>query len=88
MGTGAGLFPAALNAMILERCTIERRGTAQAAYSGAMDIGFGGGSLILSVVLSAYGYAASYIVAAILALLGFVIYILFLWGKKKEKTFD
>jgi predicted MFS family arabinose efflux permease len=83
--TGFGLapIPAALNAMMLERCTKRRMGSAQAAYTSALDIGVGAGAMVMGFVLESVGFAAMYISGAAFAAIAAFLYVVFLRGGKK-----
>lgn len=73
-GIALGIVPMAVNAQVLERCSVKRRGTATAAYTSAMDIGIGLGSIVLGVLVEMSGYKWAFGFAGFVTLLGAGIY--------------
>jgi MFS family permease len=78
-GFGFGIINPLLNALVMQFAPVARRGTANATYFLAMDIGMGFGSMLLGLLPqllpTAYGYPSIYFVSAGLVLIGVVFYL-------------
>lgn len=70
LGTGA-LFPA-LQAWMVNLAAPERRGIASATFYNALDIGVGGGAIVLGLVAVKSGYSAIYFSSAVV-IFGFIV---------------
>ena len=75
-GAALGVVPMAVNAQVLERCSVQRRGTAMAAYTASMDIGIGLGSLVVGFILDHSGYILAFSFAGAVCFVSVVIYAL------------
>jgi len=64
LGLAHGLFFPALNAVALDHATSRERGKAMAAYHGAFNIGFAGGSYLLGFLVVATNYPTIFALAA------------------------
>lgn len=83
LGIAMGIVPMAINAITLERCSKQRSGTAMAAYTSAMDIGVGLGSMILGFILSHSSYLCIFMIAGLCSVGATMIYYFTLRGDKK-----
>lgn len=72
-GIAHGLFFPALNAVALDCATSRERGKAMAAYHGAFNIGFAGGSYLLGYVVIATSYPSIFALAAAGCVVAFVL---------------
>ena len=71
-----------LNAMMFQRCSPERRGTASAAFLSTIDLGIAVGSPILGMIVDAAGYTTMYLVAAVVCFASLAVYLLFASDKR------
>ena len=76
IGIAQGAIGPAINTMIFQRCSVERRGTASAAYFSAIDMGYGLGGIVLGLVAAAFNYYALFFVAAFFALMALIAYVI------------
>ena len=74
LGIGMGAVAPSLQAMSVDGVAPERRGVANGTYFSALDIGMGGGAILLGTVAQAFGYPVMYFVAAGLATGGLVLF--------------
>ncbi|MBI3977000.1 MAG: MFS transporter [Chloroflexi bacterium] len=74
MGLSTGAVHPTLQAMSVDGVPPERRGAANSTYFSSLDIGIGGGSILLGVVAQAFGYPVMYVVAGALAACGVVLF--------------
>lgn len=81
LGAGMGIVAPLLNYYIVCRCSIERPGSASAAYYAAYDIGYTVGAFLTGIVISTLGYTVLYVASGALALAGVVAFKLLLAGK-------
>ncbi len=81
-GLSLGIISPAMNAMIINRCSPQRRGTASAAYFSALDIGIGVGSIFFGFIVSMLGYTYMFAGSFIFTIAALVIYIFGLAGSK------
>ena len=72
-----------LNYYIVCRCSVERPGSASAAYYAAYDIGYTVGAFLTGIVISTLGYTVLYVAAGVLAVVGTVAFKLFLAGRDR-----
>lgn len=73
LGVSHGLFFPALNAVALEFSGARERGKAMAAYHGAFNVGFAGGSYLLGYVAVAANYPTVFALASAGCALAFVL---------------
>ncbi|MEX2480578.1 MAG: MFS transporter [Gammaproteobacteria bacterium] len=73
LGVSHGLFFPALNAVALDYSGARERGKAMAAYHGAFNVGFAGGSYALGYVAAAANYATVFALASAGCALAFVL---------------
>ena len=73
LGLAHGLFFPALNAVALDHASRRERGKAMAAYHGAFNIGFAGGSYLLGFLVVATSYPAIFALAGAGCATGFVL---------------
>jgi MFS family permease len=73
-GIGIGAVAPSLQAMSVEGVASERRGAANSTYFSALDIGMGGGAILLGAVAQAFSYTMMYFVAAGLTAFGLVLF--------------
>ncbi|WP_295789780.1 MFS transporter [uncultured Veillonella sp.] len=74
IGLGYGAISPAFQTLGVQAARPERAGAANATYFLSLDIGVGLGSAILSLIIGYVGFRAMYLLDAGIALLGFVIY--------------
>jgi MFS family permease len=74
LGLAQGSVMPALNALIFNRCSPGRRGTASAAYASSVDIGYGIGPIGLGFLAAATNYYIVYSGTAAIALTALGIY--------------
>lgn len=74
-GLGVGMLFPALQAEIINRVAPERRSAASATFSNALDVGLGGGSVLLGMLAQAAGLANAYLTAAGIMVLFLVTYL-------------
>lgn len=72
-GAGFGMFFPTMMAWTTDRVAARERGSAMATFTASFDVGFGAGSPILGAIHGAAGYPTMYLVAAGLAVAGFVV---------------
>lgn len=75
-GFGYGAIVAVLNGMALRDCPANRRGSANATYFMAFDLGFAGGSFFWGLVIQFTGYPTAFLLSSILTLVTLPIYFL------------
>lgn len=75
IGLAQGSVGPSINALMFNRCTPQRRGTASAAYFSSIDIGYGLGSIAFGLVAANFGYTAVYLIAALSCLLALPVYL-------------
>jgi len=75
----------ALNVIILNRCSPQRKGSASAAFYAAVDIGLGAGSILFGFVAALWGYTAVFLGSLGLEIAALLIFVFGL--AKKEKIF-
>ncbi|MCL5734355.1 MAG: MFS transporter [Actinobacteria bacterium] len=74
LGVGMGATAPSLQALSVDGVAPERRGAANSTYFSALDIGMGGGAILLGMVAQAFGYPVMYFAAAGLAACGAVLF--------------
>jgi len=77
------LFPS-MTAMALDAHPARFRGTVTSVYTAVLEFGFAGGSFILGIVVSAWGYRTMFVSASIVAFL-FSIYVALFHRRLTEK---
>jgi predicted MFS family arabinose efflux permease len=82
IGLAQGATGPAINALLFQRCSPQRRGTASAAFFSSIDIGFGVGSILFGFVAEALNFYYVFIGAALVAVLALVVH---LWDMMKRK---
>lgn len=75
-GIAMGVVPMVVNTLVLERSSENRKGTATAAYTSAMDIGVGIGSIVLGSIVDAQGYTIAFVLSGIISLAALLIYMM------------
>jgi len=75
LGLAMGSVVPAVNVLIINRCSPQRRGTATAAYFSAIDIGLGFGSIFSGIIATYFGYASVFLGALILILIALLIFV-------------
>lgn len=87
-GLGYGVINPLLNALVFQLSPVSRRGTANATFYLAMDIGMGSGSILLGllpqILPEASGYPAIFLTSAVIALIGAGLYTLILQPKIRK----
>jgi len=73
LGITHGIFFPALNAVAMDHAPADARGKAMAAYNGAFNIGFAGGSYVLGYVALATSFPTIFVIAAVSCAAGFVL---------------
>ena len=76
IGISMGSIMTSINAMIINRCSTARRGTASGAYFSAMDLGWAIGTPLLGALADMRGYAFMYRFGAVSVSLALVFYLL------------
>ncbi len=74
LGLAQGAIIPAVYALMFNRCSEARRGTASAAFSSSIDIGYGVGSIFLGFVAAGFDYYAVYLGSALVAVLALIVY--------------
>ncbi|HQF52927.1 MAG TPA: MFS transporter, partial [Thermoleophilia bacterium] len=67
---GVGAAQPTLMAMTVDRAGPQERGAAMGTYTTAMDLGIGVGSVVWGVVAQSLGFAAMYVAASLMGLVG------------------
>ncbi|NSL52215.1 MFS transporter [Calidifontibacillus erzurumensis] len=80
-GIAFGSIQPALQALLIERSPIERRGAANATFFSAFDLGIGTGAMILGAIAGMTGYAMMYRLTSIVFILFLIIYCFYLLKK-------
>lgn len=75
MGLAQGAVGPALNALIFSRCSVQRRGTASAAYASSIDIGYSIGSVVFGLIAAKLGYYGVYFGATGCSLAALIVFI-------------
>lgn len=73
LGITHGIFFPALNAVAMDHAPGDARGKAMAAYNGAFNIGFAGGSYALGYVALATSFPTIFVIAALCCAAGFLL---------------
>lgn len=73
-GLSFGITQPTLNTVVIRMCPPERRGTANATFYCAVDIGIGAGALLWGIIAQFLGYPAIFISASICGALGILAY--------------
>ena len=81
IGFAQGAVAPAINALMFNSCSPQRRGTASAAYFSSIDIGYGVGSVVFGVVAARFGYTVVFLSAMLACLLALVVYLAGVAGK-------
>lgn len=84
-GLSLGIISPAMNAMIINRCSPGRRGTASAAFFSALDIGIGVGSIFFGFVVSILGFTYMFAGSFIFTIAALITYIFCLAGDEANK---
>ena len=87
LGIALGTVSPILNAIIIQKCSPSRKGTASAAYFSAIDIGIGIGSIFFGMIIAAYGYTQMFLGALVFTLIALIIYGFGLARKHRKKSF-
>jgi MFS family permease len=74
LGLAQGAVVPAIYAMMFNRCSPMRRGTASAAFSSSIDIGFGVGSILFGFIAAGFDYYVVYLGAALFSVLALIVY--------------
>ncbi len=74
-GVGYGTLQPTFNAIAVKDVDQKRRGAANATFYIALDLGIGGGSILLGYISNYLGYSAIYIISAVSVALSLVIYL-------------
>ena len=82
IGLGA-LFPA-LQTWMIQLTPIEKHTTANAAYFNSLDIGVGGGSILLGWFAAGRSFALVYLLTALISFLFFASYLIYLWRNRQS----
>lgn len=73
-GVGYGLVMPCINTLVLRMSLKNQRGMGNALFYGAIDAGYGVGSILWGIVATAAGYSMIYAAAAVCVFCGFLIY--------------
>jgi len=84
-GLGFGSSQTTLNTIMIKLCPRERRGTGNATFFSAMDIGIGLGAVLWGVVSQAVGFSYIYLASALCVILAIIIYV-FILRKQLQKN--
>jgi MFS family permease len=74
LGLAQGAAMPAMNALMFNRCSPQRRGTTSAAYASSIDIGYGIGPIGMGFVAAASNYYFVYWGTAVIALIALALY--------------
>lgn len=85
-GFGYGAVQPSLQAWVVNRSPLERKGAANGTFLSSMDLGFTIGSIVLSIVAESYGYAEMYRFSSIFMILFLAIYGLSIIKEKRNET--
>ncbi|WP_373822236.1 MFS transporter [Veillonella sp.] len=80
LGLGYGAAQPAFQALAIQSAPIERAGVSTATYFLALDISVGAGSVILAVLVSAWGYQYLYMFTALVMVIALALY--HIWVKR------
>lgn len=80
LGLGYGAAQPAFQALAIQSAPIERAGVSTATYFLALDISVGAGSVILTVLASAWGYQYLYMFTALVMVIALALY--HIWVKR------
>lgn len=80
LGLCVGAYNPQINVFCISRCSEARRGTATAAFNGALDLGMALGSGINGLLMQRFGYRLSFLLSAGVCLGALVVYFFFLSG--------
>jgi MFS family permease len=75
IGLAQGAIVPAINALIFNRCSEKRRGTASAAYASSMDMGIGFGSIVFGFIAQGFNYTFVYLGSTLLVVIALVVYL-------------
>lgn len=82
---GYGTMNSCLNSIVNRNISNERRPYASTTYWACCDLGVGLGPVLLGAIVTACGYKAMYIAAALLTLVSLPVYFA-AWGKRNSRT--
>jgi len=74
-GLGYGIVQPALNAWVISLAPVERRGTANATFLCAMDMGGILGAVVWGIVAQIFGFSYIFLSSAILIILAIILYL-------------
>ncbi len=84
-GLSFGVVQPTINTMIFNRSSLQRRGSASAAYFAAIDIGLAGGGFAFGLVADALGFSVVYWLGAAVALAALLLYLKAVTFKKPRE---
>jgi len=84
LGLAQGAAIPAIYALMFSRCSPARRGTASAAFSSSIDIGYGVGAILFGLLAEGFGCDAVYFAAAAVSLAALALYVLRLAGEVRR----
>ena len=87
LGLCVGGYNPQINIFCIARCTKFRRGTATAAFNGAGDLGLGLGSAAGGLAIAHFGYAATFVIGAVICLGTCILYLFTLSGFARRARF-
>lgn len=84
-GVGWGAMWPALFAMLMDRVHPGERGSATGSFTAAFDLSFGGGQILLGLILQATSFTTIFLLGGVSGVLGAVVFLL--WQRKSEERF-
>lgn len=83
-GIAFGSIQPALQAWLIQRVEPKRRGTANATFFSAFDLGIGGGSMILGAIAGLTSYATMYRISTFIFIIFLIVYGTYLYKYRKH----
>lgn len=75
LGFCVGVNTPQISVFCILRCTRERRGTATAAFNGALDLGLAVGSAMTGMLINHFGYTFTFLDSAFVGAVALIVYI-------------
>ena len=83
-GLGYGSLQPTLNALAVKKCEMQKRGAANATFYISMDLGIGGGSIMLGYLANIIDLPNIYWISSFFVVVGFVLYLILNRQKKNS----
>lgn len=79
-GLGYGVLLPVMNADMIRKCPVSRKGAANATFTAAMDIGMGVGSILWGVISQSFGFLPVYLLCGLCSVFSLCAFLL---GRRK-----